>query len=128
MFIAKPAILTFAPKDPVPVATKLVVLILPTVARPVTAKLVNVPVLVIFGCALFVTVLAVVAVVAVVADGTVPVTFAPVKLVKPLPLPINTPLLVVMSFVTSMVPALTPPETETSPITERSPGIDVVPS
>ena len=58
-------------------------LALPEVILPVTAKLVKVPVLVIFGCA------AVVTVPAVVARGTVPVTLAPAKEVKLAPEPTN---------------------------------------
>ena len=50
--------LTLPLKLPVPVATKAVVPKLPTLALPVTVKLVNVPVLVMFGCALVVTVAA----------------------------------------------------------------------
>ena len=42
---------TLAPNEPVPVVTKLVVPILPTLALPETETLVNVPVLVILGCA-----------------------------------------------------------------------------
>ena len=83
---------TLAPNDPVPVATKLVVPMLPTLALPDTDTLVNMPVLVIFGCAEVVTVPAVSAVdaypavsanpaeSAYVAFATVPVTFAPATL------------------------------------------------
>ena len=62
---------------------------------PLTAKLVSVPTLVIFGCAFVVTVPAVVALVAepalvaYVALATVPVTFAPARLVKFAPDPIK---------------------------------------
>jgi len=63
--------------------TRLPKLALPDVILPVTAKLVKVPVLVIFGCA------AVVTVPAVVASGTVPVTLAPVNEVKLAPDPTN---------------------------------------
>ena len=68
---------------------------------PEEVTLVNVPTLVMLGCALVVTVPAVVALVAVVADpalvakvalATLPVTFAPGMLVSPAPEPINCPL------------------------------------
>ena len=68
---------------------------LPTVALPVTDNALNVPTLVIFGCAAVVTVPAVVALVALVANGTVPVTLAPAIALNPLPLPVNTPVLAV---------------------------------
>ena len=72
---------------------------LPILALPDTLKVVNVPVEVIFGCALVVIVLAVVALpalVAYVALATVPVTLPPVILVNDEPFPlivVNTPLL-----------------------------------
>ena len=66
--------------------------ILPPVVLPVTVKLVNVPVLVIFGCAFVVTVAAVPTALpadsAYVALATVPVTLAPVNDVNNDPLPI----------------------------------------
>ena len=77
-------------KLPAPCITKLFALIVPVMLappmpsiRPVTLRLTNVPVLVIFGCA------AVVTVPAVVALDTVPVTLPPVILVNVLPLPIK---------------------------------------
>ena len=69
----------------VSVPTMLVPLKLPPVILPVTFKLVNVPTLVILPCAAVVTVPAVVADV---ADGTVPVTLAPVILDSPDPMPL----------------------------------------
>ena len=74
-------------------------LTLPALTLPVTLKLVNVPTLVMFGCAFVVTVAAVFElpdVNAYVALATVPVTFAPVSCVSPLPLPVNLPVLAVM--------------------------------
>ena len=73
---------------------------------PVTAKLVNVPTEVIFGCALVVTVPAVPALKAYVAFATVPVTLAPTNELSPLPLPVNTPVFDVI-FAAVIVP-LTP--------------------
>ena len=71
-------------------------IILPVVEiLPLEVKLVSVPTEVMLGCALVVTVAAVVALVAVpalvakVALATVPVTLAPVRLVNKLPLPIK---------------------------------------
>ena len=75
-------------------------LALPDEIFPVTPKLVNVPTLVMFGCA------AVVTVPAVVAALTVPVTLAPASCDRPLPLPVNTPVFDVM-FAAVTVP-LTP--------------------
>ena len=72
--------------------TRLPRLALPEVILPVTAKAVNVPVLVMFGCAAVVTVPAVVALVAL---DTVPVTLAPTIELNPLPLPVKTPVLAV---------------------------------
>lgn len=74
---------TFAP-EPLSVPTKLSLVVL-----PVTARLVNVPTDVILGCAAVVTVPAVVAEVADVADATVPVTLPPGIDVKPAPDPLN---------------------------------------
>ena len=54
MFIYWLFILTLAPNDPVPLATKLVVPILPTLALPDTDIDDSIPVLVMFGCALVV--------------------------------------------------------------------------
>ena len=68
------------------VPTILVPLKLPLVILPVTAKLVRVPTEVILPCAAVVTVPAVVADV---ANGTVPVTFAPGIAVSPAPDPLN---------------------------------------
>ena len=65
---------------------------LPDVVLPDTVKLVNVPVLVMFGCAAVVTVPAVVALVAL---DTVPVTLAPTNELNPLPLPVKTPVFAV---------------------------------
>jgi len=87
-------------------------------AFPDTVRLVSVPVLVIFGWAAVVTVPAIVAAgtvpdtlapataLAVVAKGTVPVTLAPAIALKPLPLPVNTPVFAVI-FAAVMSP-LTP--------------------
>ena len=64
--------------------------ILPVVdISPLAVKLVNVPTLVMFGCAFVVTVPAVPALVANVALATVPVTLLPFKLVNKLPLPVK---------------------------------------
>ena len=97
--------------------TAVVAFKLPTLALPVTANDVNVPTEVIFGCALVVTVPAVVAepaevanvafatvpdtlapatALAVVANDTAPVTLAPAIALKPLPLPVNTPVFAVI--------------------------------
>jgi hypothetical protein len=62
---------------------------LPPETLPVTFTLVNVPTEVMFGCAAVVTVPAVVAVTALVAFGTVPVTLAPGIDVNPAPDPLN---------------------------------------
>ena len=70
----------------VSVPTMLVPDRLPLVMLPVTAKLVSVPTEVILPCAAVVTVPAVVADV---ADGTVPVTLAPGIAVRPAPDPLN---------------------------------------
>ena len=66
---------------------------------PLTTNDVSVPTLVILGCALSVTVAAVVvvpAVTAYVALATAPTTLEPDKLVKPLPLPVNLPVVAVI--------------------------------
>jgi hypothetical protein len=75
---------------PLNAPVNVVALTLPALMLPVTERLVSVPVLVILGCAAVVTVPAVVALVAVVAFvafGTVPVTLAPGILVKPVAAP-----------------------------------------
>ena len=82
-----------------PVNTPVLAVILAAVRLPFTPKLVNVPTDVILGCAAVVTVPAVVAdpaLVAYVALATVPVTLPPANALKPLPLPVNTPVLAVM--------------------------------
>ena len=69
----------------------------PITVLPATSRLVNVPTLVIFGCAFVVTVPAVVAEVAVPAEvanvalATVPLTLPPVILDNPDPLPLMLP-------------------------------------
>ena len=73
---------------------------------PLTLKLLNIPTLVILGWLFVVTVPAVVAepaLVAYVALATTPVTFAPTKFDKPIPLPVNTPVFAVM-FTAVMFP------------------------
>ena len=64
---------------------------LPPVTLPLTLNAVNVPTEVILPCAAVVTVPAVVAEVALVALGTVPVTLAPVIELSAAPLPICVP-------------------------------------
>ena len=93
----EPLPLMFAPVM-LPVAEiKPPVLTLPPSTFPVTVTLVNVPTLVMLGCAFVVTVAAVVAVVALPADvanvalATVPVTLAPVNELNPEPLPFMLP-------------------------------------
>ena len=77
-------------------------------ALPVINREDNVPTEVIFGCALVVTVPAVVADPAVpdetayVALATVPVTLAPVRLLRAEPLPVNTPVLAVILTAVNM--------------------------
>ena len=78
---------------------------LPAVILPVTARLDNVPTLVMLGCAAVVTVPAVVAVVAL---DTVPVTFAPAISLSPEPLPVNTPVFAVNA--TAVTVPFTPSE------------------
>ena len=75
---------------------------------PVTARAERVPTDVIFGCALVVTVPAVVAepaLIAYVALATVPVTLAPVSAVILDPLPVNTPVFAVIF--TAVIPSFT---------------------
>ena len=79
---------------------------LPALMLPETVSEVREPIDVIFGWAAVVTVPAVVAeveVVAEVASGTVPVTFAPVNELNPEPLPVKTPVFAVM-FAAVMLP------------------------
>ncbi len=79
---------------------------MPATTFPVTVAFVKVPTLVILGCAAVVTVPAVVALVALVALDTVPVTLAPAIALRPLPLPVNIPVLAVNA--TAVTVPLTP--------------------
>ena len=83
--------------DPLP-------LILAPVMLPLELNDVNVPTLVILGCAAVVTVPAVAAEVAL---ATVPVTLAPTMLVNPDPLPTNLPVCAITSTVAMMLPPVT---------------------
>ena len=112
---------------PVNAPVKVVALTLPAEILPVTDNDVSVPTLVTFGCAAVVTVPAVVAepaevanvafatvpdtlapatALAVVANATAPVTLAPAIADRPLPLPVNTPVLAVI--LTPVIVPLTP--------------------
>jgi len=73
--------------DPLPVNTPVLAVNATPVVVPLTPKLVKVPTEVMFGCAAVVTVPAVVAEVALVASGTVPVTLAPGIDVNPVAAP-----------------------------------------
>ena len=84
--------------DPLPVNTPVLAVIFAATILPFTFNPISVPVLVILGCALAVTVTVVTEVpvlIAYVALATVPVTFAPVIELNPLPLPVNIPELAV---------------------------------